>query len=604
MTEWLTDTLLATGVLMALVLLVRRPVARWFGPGAAFALWALPMIRLVLPPLALPRFMEHGLLSNLRFGVEPITASAAGFQAATPVETVLLPAAGPVAEGAAALPTAKVLTAAPIEPGLLAQVPWATVALAVWLGGAALFLVWRTVTYRWMRRDLLDGARVVARSDTVRIVETPAITAPLAFGVFDKVVALPQGFLAEADSETSDFAIAHEMEHHAGSDLLALIAMQPLFALHWFNPIGWAGWRAVRADQEAFCDARVMAGRPRAERARYGRLIASMAGGTRLGLAAPMAGPLSGEKPIIQRLKALAAADVSPTRRVLARSLFALAVVAVPATATVSYAAMDEAEADPVSAPEAAPQAQHSRVPHAPQPPVPPEAPEAPEALAEAELPEPPEAPEPPEMPEVDVAEGIAPPVPPVPPVPPAPPAAPSALAAPAPRPMPNARVTMRKTMTVDDVRQMHDRLRSAADAQRSVADAQRRSTEAQRMAAEALARAPKVEESVSADGKRHTIRIVQKDGSRVSTRTMVLDENCPADSRRREASRESNGSSASVVICTGEPRAAKFAAVNALRSARASIAADRALDAKVRSEILADLDGEIADAHREANAN
>ncbi|MFD2135867.1 M56 family metallopeptidase [Novosphingobium resinovorum] len=336
----------------------------------------------MLPPLALPRFMPHGLLSNLHFGVEPITASAAGVQSAIPVEAVMVPA---VTEGIAALPAAEVVTSTSVDPGLLAQMPWMTLGLAVWLGGAVLFIAWRTITYRWMRRDLLDGARVIAHSDTVRIVETSAITAPLAFGVFDKVVALPQGFLADADSETSDFAIAHEMEHHAGGDLLALIVMQPLFALHWFNPIGWAGWRAVRADQEAFCDARVMAGRTRAERARYGRLIASMAGGTRLGLAAPMAGPLSGEKPIIQRLKALAAADVSPTRRLLARSLFALAIVAVPATATVSYAAMDEAEADPVP-----PQAHHSAMPYAPQPPVPPE---APEALAEGDLPEPPRRP-------------------------------------------------------------------------------------------------------------------------------------------------------------------------------------------------------------------
>lgn len=599
MIEWLTDTLLATGALMALVLLVRRPVGRWFGPGAAYALWALPMIRLVLPPLALPRvmprFMEYGLLSNLRIGVEPVTASAAGMQvAAGPAETVMLPAAAPVGQGAAALP--EVLTAAPAEPGLLAQVPWMTVALTVWLGGAVLFLVWRTVTYRWMRRDLLDGARVVARSATVRILETPAITAPLAFGVFDKVVALPQGFLAEADSETSDFAIAHEMEHHAGGDLLALIAMQPLFALHWFNPIGWAGWRAVRADQEAFCDARVMAGRTRAERASYGRLIASMAGGTRLGLAAPMAGPLSGEKPIIQRLKALAAAEVSPTRRLLARSLFALAIVAVPATATVSYAAMDEAEADP--APEAAAathaHAQHSAMPRIPQPPVPPA---APEAMAQADLPEPPEAPEPPELPDIDMADAVVPPVPPVPPAPPAPPAAPAALAAPAPRPMPNTRITISKTVTNEQARQMRD-------AQRSAADAHRRAAEAQRKAAEAWGHAPKVEETVSPDGKRRTIRIVRKDGAVVSARTMVLDEDCPAGSRRREARAEGNGSSASVVICTGEPRAAKLAAVNALRTARASIAADRVMDARVRAEILADLDGEIADAHREASAN
>ena len=52
--NWLTDTLLVTGVLIALVLLLRRPVAKGFGPGAAYALWLLPLLRLVLPPLRLP----------------------------------------------------------------------------------------------------------------------------------------------------------------------------------------------------------------------------------------------------------------------------------------------------------------------------------------------------------------------------------------------------------------------------------------------------------------------------------------------------------------------------------------------------------------------
>ena len=54
MIPWLIDTLYATGFLMAIVLLLRRPVARAFGPGLAYALWALPLIRMILPPLVLP----------------------------------------------------------------------------------------------------------------------------------------------------------------------------------------------------------------------------------------------------------------------------------------------------------------------------------------------------------------------------------------------------------------------------------------------------------------------------------------------------------------------------------------------------------------------
>src|SRR3546814_9106859 len=72
MIEWLTDTLVMTGALLALVLLVRRPVCRWFGPNAAYALWALPMIRLALPPLALPR----GLMLLPKVSIEPVVAGA------------------------------------------------------------------------------------------------------------------------------------------------------------------------------------------------------------------------------------------------------------------------------------------------------------------------------------------------------------------------------------------------------------------------------------------------------------------------------------------------------------------------------------------------
>lgn len=57
MMDWLTDTFIWTAALIMLVLLIRRPVARHFGPQAAYALWALPLIRLVLPPLTLPAWM-------------------------------------------------------------------------------------------------------------------------------------------------------------------------------------------------------------------------------------------------------------------------------------------------------------------------------------------------------------------------------------------------------------------------------------------------------------------------------------------------------------------------------------------------------------------
>ena len=48
------DTLFWTGALIVAVLALRRPVSRHFGARAAYALWALPFLRLILPPIVLP----------------------------------------------------------------------------------------------------------------------------------------------------------------------------------------------------------------------------------------------------------------------------------------------------------------------------------------------------------------------------------------------------------------------------------------------------------------------------------------------------------------------------------------------------------------------
>jgi heme-degrading monooxygenase HmoA len=120
----------------------------------------------------------------------------------------------------------------------------------------------------------------------------------------------------------------------------------------------------MRRDQEAACDARVVAGREQSERAAYAQVIAGFAAGPNLALAAPMACPVLGEKSIIHRLRSLTMTEIPSGRKKLGiAAIVTTALVALPVTASISYA-QDEA-------PEA---------PAAPLPPAPPEAPEPPEA--------------------------------------------------------------------------------------------------------------------------------------------------------------------------------------------------------------------------------
>ena len=308
MTSWLFDTLLYTGGLIALVLLLRRPAARHFGPKFAYALWLLPALRFIMPPIVLPASMAPARpeLSDQALLALAMTAESA--------------------------------------PAVAPESMWwerTDVLLALWLGVAAAFLASRISTYLKMRRELLAEACPVGEVGSIRLVETPAIGSPVAFGVLDKVVALPPRFMAMEDRAARDLAIAHELAHHRGHDLFANFAAQPLLALHWFNPVAWFGWRAMRRDQEAACDARVLEARGPEVRAAYAGVIAGFAAGPRLALAAPMACPVLGEKSIIHRLRSLSMSDISPRRRLLGRLLLAGGAIAVPLTASVSYAAAE-----------------------------------------------------------------------------------------------------------------------------------------------------------------------------------------------------------------------------------------------------------------------
>ncbi|MEM8725139.1 MAG: M56 family metallopeptidase [Pseudomonadota bacterium] len=370
MTDWLFDTLLWTAALIALVLVIRRPVARWLGPQTAYALWAIPALRLILPPIELPSWLAPTP------DAEP---------AATTSTFLFLDPATPVAtqEAVAGSTEAATDNAMSITPQtLLDAAPWLELGFVAWLIGAAIFLYLRFSAYFELRGELLSEAREMGKAGKIRLVETPGTEAPLAFGVLDPVIALPEGFMAQPDRIARDLALAHEMAHHEGRDLLINVAVQPLFALHWWNPLGRYGWLALRRDQEAACDARVVASKPAEDRAVYANLIASFAAGPNVALAAPMACPVLGDKSIIHRLRSLTMTDQTPRRRIAGRALLGFGVLALPLTASISYA---ESQAPEPPAPPAAPLVS-AVAPTAPAPPAPPAPPEAPKVEKEVKI--------------------------------------------------------------------------------------------------------------------------------------------------------------------------------------------------------------------------
>ena len=341
------DTLVTTAALVLVILLIRKPFARHFGPGLTYALWAVPALRLLLPPLP---------FAQPEAAVTVASATPAAATAEPAVELVML---APV-DSVAAVPAAPLFSLAELMPILF----------TLWAAGMVAVLVAAMVSHRRFRRAVLTGAVTLEPIGTIRLVMTEAVDGPVAFGLWRRYVAVPQDFFARYVAEERALAIDHELAHHRHGDLWANAAALLLLSVQWFNPLAWRAIRAFRFDQEAACDARVLAladSAPRNVRtARYATAIAKAAVGSRLSLAAPMAV----HDNLQERLTMLMQQDISKKRGLVGRLLVGGATLAVLATtATLVPAGIASAQSD-IAAPPAPP-----APPEAPDAPLPPEAP-------------------------------------------------------------------------------------------------------------------------------------------------------------------------------------------------------------------------------------
>jgi bla regulator protein BlaR1 len=239
MTDWLVSTVVATTVLMLIVLALRAPARRLFGSGAAYALWLLPALRMIAPPLPL--------------GLAPA-----------------LPQPPAFAQWASAS-----LPAPPSMPE--AGVGLGTVVLCVWLAGTAIFAfvqVWRYAVFARAHRPAGFAAR---RWKGVSLTFAD-VDGPLAGGLFRRFVLLPLDFRQRYDPQQRRLVLRHEIAHHRRGDVLANAVATLVLALHWWNPVAHLAYRMFRIDQELACDASVMAERSPAQRRTYARALAATAG--------------------------------------------------------------------------------------------------------------------------------------------------------------------------------------------------------------------------------------------------------------------------------------------------------------------------------------
>lgn len=318
--SYLLEAAVFGGLLILLLMAVRRFFRRQLGSRAIWAAWLLVAIRL-LAPLALP----NPVMDQLRPAQSTVVAAR---PVADQVRVRLTDAALDLSQ---ALGTAKSPSSAQTVTGQNYDVAdflgdMAAYTSKGWTGkwflylyiaGAAAVALWMLITNavfgRRMRNSrvaLLSGELLETYHDLCREQHRHPLPVYLAdplpcaciVGAIRPYIALPLSM----PRDQAKMALLHELAHDRGHDTWWAMLRNVCCVAQWFNPLVWLGARLSRQDCELACDERVIQSMDTEERRAYAAvLVASAARRTSPGVAVVATGMTMTGKRLKQRLAAI-----------------------------------------------------------------------------------------------------------------------------------------------------------------------------------------------------------------------------------------------------------------------------------------------------------
>lgn len=246
---------LAGGLLIAVICVLRLLLQHRLHRSVLLALWALAILRLLVPVFISSELSVFNLPVFSREATTAVTATAEAAEtpeAAAPVPPILTAAETPASN--ASLSTGEIL-------GL------------VWLGGFLLlgcaFLVSHLRSLRAFRFSVpLPEDIQVPEGLRVRMLD--GLEAPLTYGLFRPTVLLPTEL---PDQAQVTHVLLHEQEHIRHLDLWMKLLLLVTACVHWFNPLVWLMVYLASEDMEMRCDAAVVARLGQEHRLDYARTL-------------------------------------------------------------------------------------------------------------------------------------------------------------------------------------------------------------------------------------------------------------------------------------------------------------------------------------------
>lgn len=283
MAEWI----ISSSALILAVVLLRRVLRGRLSPRLQYALWALVLVRLLVPV----SFGAAGLsVQNLVRGADEraaervvtyVSNAAPDLSIPEPVTDLSEPEQqlqydqelpAPVHEPDAAEPEARAETGTPVTVSDILRYAW--------YAGMAVLALWFLAANIAFRARLTRSARSMEHPDCkLPLYVSGAVETPCLFGVVRPAVYLTPG--AAADPVTLTHSVEHELTHFRHGDHVWALLRCLCLVLHWYNPLVWLAAALSRRDAELACDEATIKRLGEAERAAYGRTLIGITCGSR-----------------------------------------------------------------------------------------------------------------------------------------------------------------------------------------------------------------------------------------------------------------------------------------------------------------------------------
>ena len=275
MVEWIVSS----SVLIVVVVLLRFVLKGKISLRLQYALWALVLVRLLVPVSFGDTAMSVGNLTQKAAASETAQLISALSETELPQMTYQA-AYNEVAKEYADrgiqiedMPLEEYAETVDYEimNKMNGDLSIAEVVKIIWICGIALVGVWFLLSNLRLHRRLKKTRILLTDSHALPVYLSDAIDTPCLFGLFHPAIYLTSE--AIESEHTQRHAVEHELTHFRHKDNIWAILRSVCLAVHWFNPLVWCAAVLSRNDAELACDESTILRLGEEERASYGRTL-------------------------------------------------------------------------------------------------------------------------------------------------------------------------------------------------------------------------------------------------------------------------------------------------------------------------------------------